>query len=538
MQNTVDKIRIEVKRGEKISPVEPLIKIGLKTCNKSIDYRLNGLYNILDENDNILMENVSSRLKWRVKILDSVQAKYSYGILLKEFFDEDSCNHESEILRKNGFDVRVKTIGCTLNVNGARASSNVRYQLVYGKWEKRDLAEKARKKFRDKYDCIIIEEKVIEPRGILEFFDSEYDSSAEIVNMLHFVPLTEDSYITVYDIKCNKIGQNGRKEERKLRGKIDIRIDNEGEITVISAIPLEEYIAGILSCMMESDFPIESMKAQAVASRSKIISSYGLKHLNEEFDFCSSDHCEVYRGFCDYGENVRRAIEETRGKVLMHNGEACHAVYNPVCGGHTEDYYNIWESPDKPYLKGIFDSDKSDNYKFKGALDTEEKVAKWINSRPGVHCNLSGKKLNHSLDFAKKYFRWEITYSRRELEELIKKKTHEDIGILYDIIPRKRGISGRLKEIEILGSHKNIVIRNETFIRCALSDGLLNSSCFIVESEIGDDGTPINFAFIGAGVGHGVGMCQTGAIVMAEKGDSYKEILNHFYRGIKTEVIY
>ncbi|RKY83335.1 hypothetical protein DRQ09_10195, partial [candidate division KSB1 bacterium] len=517
---------------------EPVIRVGLESGNMNIDFRMNGTYDIIDENDNVLMENVKSKLKWRVKILESTGATFSYSILLKEFFSEDDCMNELLELRKKGYDVRKKEVGCILYINGSRINNNLRYQLICGKWEDKDFAEKEMKKFKEKYECRIIKEKISESEGKLELFDSEYDRSAEIMNTLKLIPKSEDSSVTIYDVYCKKGNHNGRKEKRKLKGIVEIKVDNKGELTVISTISLEDYIIGLVSCMMSPDFPLESLKAQAIATRSKIISTYGLKHLNDNYDFCSSEHCELYKGIYSLNDNVRIAVKETKGKVLMHNGNACHAVYNPVCGGHTEDYYNIWNSPERPYLKGIFDSENSDGSEIVGPLDTEKKVERWINSRPKVNCNLSGRNFNHSLDFAKKYFRWEITYSRRELEEIIKRKTNEDIGILYDIIPRKRGISGRLKEIEILGSHKNIVLRNENYIRHALSDGLLNSSCFIVEVETGDDGTPINFTFIGAGSGHGVGMCQAGAIVMAEYGKSYEKILNHFYRGIKTEIIY
>jgi len=519
-------------------PEEPIVRIGLETGNKNVDYRLHGIYNLVDEQNNILLKNVNSGLKWRVKILESAQAKFHYSLFLKEFFNEESSYNEAALLRKKGYNVRIRKIGYILRINNSRSISNIRYQLLCGEWDKKNIVEKEIRKFRDIYDCKIIEEKVAEPWAKLEFFDSEYDNSAEIMNELRLIPLNGESYVTIYNIQCTRNNHNGRKEERKLKGEVNIIVDNKGDLTVVSVLPLEEYIAGLIPSMMESDFPLESMKAQAVASRSKIISSMGLRHLNDRFDFCSSKHCEVYNGICEFDGNVRIATNETRGQVLMLNGKACDAVYNSVCGGHTEDYYNIWESPNKPYLAGIFDSKVNENYKFNGPLNTEEKVRNWINSRPDVHCNLKGKKITHSLDDAKKYFRWEITYSRRELEKLIKRKTNEDIGILYEILPRKRGISGRLKEIEILGSHKNIIIRNENFIRFALSDDFLNSSCFIIEREIGDDGTPISFSFIGAGAGHGVGMCQTGAVVMADGGMLYRDILKHFYRNINIEIIY
>ena len=118
------------------------------------------------------------------------------------------------------------------------------------------------------------------------------------------------------------------------------------------------------------------------------------------------------------------------------------------------------------------------------------------------------------------------------------KKTGEDIGTLYDIIPLQRGVSGRLTEIEILGSRKNLKIKRELNIRRALAETSLNSACFVVNMELGEMGTPITIAFRGAGWGHGVGMCQYGAAVMAAAGKSHEEILAHYYPGASIKTLY
>ena len=118
------------------------------------------------------------------------------------------------------------------------------------------------------------------------------------------------------------------------------------------------------------------------------------------------------------------------------------------------------------------------------------------------------------------------------------KKTGEDIGTLYDIIPLHRGASGRLMEIEILGSRKNRKIKKELNIRRALSDTALNSACFVVDMELGEMGTPITINFQGAGWGHGVGMCQYGAATMAENKAMHQEILSHYYPDTTIETLY
>ena len=129
-------------------------------------------------------------------------------------------------------------------------------------------------------------------------------------------------------------------------------------------------------------------------------------------------------------------------------------------------------------------------------------------------------------------------YTRNELEAIIYEKTGEELGIIYEIIPIARGASGRIREVEILSSLKNIKISGELNIRSALSVTLLNSSCFFVEAERDMDGVPINFTLIGAGKGHGVGLCKVGAAKMSMLGKNYTEILAHYFKKCDVKRIY
>jgi SpoIID/LytB domain protein len=171
-------------------------------------------------------------------------------------------------------------------------------------------------------------------------------------------------------------------------------------------------------------------------------------------------------------------------------------------------------------------------------LSTESGVRKWIFSSPDVCCNLANTTLPISADYGRKHFRWEVSFSRQELEAIIKDKTGVDIGTLFDILPVKRGCSGRLMEIEILGSRRNLRVKRELPIRRALSDSALESSCFVVDVVNDDSGTPMEVVFNGAGWGHGVGMCQCGAARMAYEGASCEDIFKFYFPGTMVEKIY
>jgi SpoIID/LytB domain protein len=319
---------------------------------------------------------------------------------------------------------------------------------------------------------------------------------------------------------------------------VEIRLGNDARLCAVSEIPLDQYLRGVVPAEMPAGYPLEALMAQAVAARSAVLAKLGTKHLNDPYDFCANVHCQVYSGIVSEAENTNLAVAMTGGEVIYYNDNICDAVYSAVCGGHTEHKRNVWNPPDEAYLQGIYDAIPADSSHFTLDLTKEKDVRAWIDERPDVYCSLNRENLPTLLAYSKKYFRWEVSYSRKELEDIIKKRTDEDIGILYDIIPLTRGVSGRLMEIEVLGSRKNIRIKKELNIRRALSPTYLRSACFVIDIEMGEMGTPLAFHFRGAGWGHGVGMCQIGAAVMALDNFDYRRILGHYYKDIEVKSVY
>jgi SpoIID/LytB domain protein len=171
-------------------------------------------------------------------------------------------------------------------------------------------------------------------------------------------------------------------------------------------------------------------------------------------------------------------------------------------------------------------------------LSTEKDIEKWILGKPEVNCRIDDKGMNSSQKLLADSFRWEVFYTRKELQKILTEKTGEDLGIIYEIIPLNRGVSGRIKEIEILGSLKNIKIAGELNIRSAFSETFLNSSCFIIQTEPDLDGIPMSFLFVGAGKGHGVGLCKVGAVKMATENAGHEEILRHYHEKCEIKRIY
>ena len=229
--------------------------------------------------------------------------------------------------------------------------------------------------------------------------------------------------------------------------------------------------------------------------------------VHANFDVCADDHCQRYQGLTmAVGENVRRAIDETWGQLLMYDGEICDARYSKCCGGRTELFSTCWEGRDYPYLRSVEDP--------------------WCDCE---NSEILAQVLNdydlETLDFHD----WTVRYSQEELSSLVSGRLGVDFGLVTALEPLHRGPSGRIDSLRIVGTKHTEVVGKELAIRRCLSRSHLKSSAFTVSREGGD------FVLSGHGWGHGVGLCQIGAAVMAAEGYDYRQILAHYYEGAEVE---
>lgn len=314
----------------------------------------------------------------------------------------------------------------------------------------------------------------------------------------------------------------GGEEDREYRGIIEIAVDKEYGLNLINIINIEEYLYSVLPSEMISSWPMEALKAQAVIARgeARYKRDYIKPHEAFGYDVCDSQHCQVYSGVKSEGKRAREAVEETKGEIPVYHGKIAHTLYSSNCGGHTQSSSELKGWGDEPYLKGIPDSEQG------GAPQTNMEIEKWLKHSPQVYCNIP--KYCYPPEF-----RWARVFTRKDLEESINRI--DEIGQLQAIIPQKRSISGHINKIEIKGTKKNLIVDKENVIRQIFGLGFLRSTLFLVETKIGKKGVPESFTFYGGGWGHGVGMCQTGAAGMAEKGYNYQDIMKRYYTDIAIE---
>jgi stage II sporulation protein D len=367
----------------------------------------------------------------------------------------------------------------------------------------------------------------------------------------------DNSSFTVHSVTIGVDFHWQRREDQVFKGNLKL-ITEEEKITVINVLSVEDYLESVISSEMKATSSVDLLKAHAVISRGWLLAQiekrksivvstkkYQTSFISDNeivkwydredhisFDVCADDHCQRYQGITRASAPlVRKVIEETFGEVMVYNGNICDTRYSKCCGGITELFENAWEPVNHPYLQRVVDS-AFPVFGIYPDLQNEENAEKWITSTPDAFCNTTDKNvltqvLNDYDQETNDFFRWKIEYTRDELSSIVNDRTSIDFGLIENIIPVERGVSGRITRLKIEGTKKAMIIGKELEIRKALSRTHLYSSCFFVEKLI--DGKDIKFILKGAGWGHGVGLCQIGAAVMGSKGYTYKEILNHYF---------
>ncbi len=385
---------------------------------------------------------------------------------------------------------------------------------------------------------------------------------------LFFEPTNEEVSFWLEDVTIGVNFHWERKENQRFKGALKLIVEN-GKITPINILGVEDYLLSVISSEMSATASLELLKAHAVISRSWLLAQIDKNkrivdageqysavektsddemikwydredHIN--FDVCADDHCQRYQGITRASTpEVAKAIEATRGQVLMDGENLCDARFSKCCGGVYEEFENCWEPIHYDYLAARRDGENETDFP---DLTIEENAREWILTRPEAHCNTSDAEilsqvLNNYDQETTDFYRWNVTYSQEEISKLVKERSGMDYGNIVDLVPIARGTSGRLYKLKIVGTNKTLTIGKELEIRRTLSPSHLYSSAFVVEKgETDANGLPASFTFKGAGWGHGVGLCQIGAAVMGAKGYNYKDILLHYFVDAEIKELY
>ena len=404
---------------------------------------------------------------------------------------------------------------------------------------------------------------------VVEFSEGGVLWNGNQYSQLTFHPQSADASFSLSDVTIGVNFHWERKETQTFLGTLRFVVESD-KIVAINELPVEKYLESVISSEMSATSSLELLKAHAVISRSWLLAQMKKRREVAEsgnnffsftkkedtlirwydredhtlFDVCADDHCQRYQGITkETSPHVAEAIRQTKGQILMDGEEICDARFSKCCGGITEEFQYCWEDTPKTYLTAVRDIALGVEHTLPN-LTNEEEAEKWIRFNPPAFCNTQDKKilsevLNDYDQETVNFYRWKETLSQEKLQQLIADKLKMDLGAILDMKAVERGKSGRISKLQIIGTEKIFTIGKELEIRHTLSDSHLLSSAFVVDKYDKDEqGVPQRFELIGAGWGHGVGLCQIGAAVMGEQGYHYDAILLHYYQGAEIKKLY
>lgn len=404
---------------------------------------------------------------------------------------------------------------------------------------------------------------------VVEFSEGGVLWNGNQYSQLTFHPQSADASFSLSDVTIGVNFHWERKETQTFLGTLRFVVESD-KIVAINELPVEKYLESVISSEMSATSSLELLKAHAVISRSWLLAQMKKRREVAEsgnnffsftkkedtlirwydredhtlFDVCADDHCQRYQGITkETSPHVAEAIRQTKGQILMDDEEICDARFSKCCGGITEEFQYCWENTPKTYLTAVRDIALGVEHTLPN-LTNEEEAEKWIRFNPPAFCNTQDKKilsevLNDYDQETVNFYRWKETLSQEKLQQLIADKLKMDLGAILDMKAVERGKSGRISKLQIIGTEKTFTIGKELEIRRTLSDSHLLSSAFVVDKYDKDEqGVPQRFELIGAGWGHGVGLCQIGAAVMGEQGYHYDAILLHYYQGAEIKKLY
>ncbi|MCF7824928.1 MAG: SpoIID/LytB domain-containing protein [Candidatus Marinimicrobia bacterium] len=334
---------------------------------------------------------------------------------------------------------------------------------------------------------------------------------------LRLAPLRDKATLGIASVPYGIGWWWGGVEDRVYEGELHVYLDSGNKMNVTVHLPLESYLKGVVPYEIGPDSPAEALKAQAVAARSEAMIALNSKlYSGNNYDLTSDVECQVFSGNHRRSPASDQAVETTRGIIISENGQAINAYYASNCGGHAELIENVWPVRFKPESYTVAFPDKGTR---KGPnLSRNWQAKRWIKSSPEVYCN---PEYESSLpSWSQRNFRWSREFSTAEITDMITKDT--ELGNLKRIKVLKRGISGRIYRIRFIFENGSFEKQGELTIR-QLFEPSLRSACFYIKK------TRQGFTLFGAGWGHGVGMCQSGAIAQASRGISFDRILKHYY---------
>lgn len=501
---------------------EPLVTIGLMEGQQEIAFRPRGPARLRARGGAVLQLPAGELFRVRARgALPAAVARYP---VLAELPQADRAGLDAALRgwEARGLRIRQRMVGGVYGIAGRVIDNRKVLLLADGDGSEawaRDLAEKILA--RDGTRPALFGELVSRPRGELELLDAGGARLALGDSLLSLEVEGEEGF------ELLRVENGGglvprAVEDRTYAGKLLVTLDASGRLAAVDALPLEVLLRGLVPSEMPAGSPREALKAQAVTARSNVLAQIGTRHLTDPFVLCSEVHCQAYRGENAHAPATDAAVRETRGEALFGRRDRAlvDGVYSALCGGFGEDNDAVWGGLPDASLRGRPDLPPQAAARWAGGLAAEGKLRSFLEASPPAWCALA-------TGVRKDRWRWERHLGAPELDAAL---APLGVGAVRDLVIPSRGVSGRARELRVVGSSGTAVVQGELRIRRLL--GNLPSAMFVVERE----GT--GWLLRGGGWGHGAGMCQWGAIGRAEAGQGYREILRAYFSGAEVARVY
>ncbi len=498
----------------------PLITIGILEGAREVTLEgSRGLRVLPDGEDG---SEVRGGSRWKISLQRSTKAKIEHYVVLDRapMAAFTQLTKTRDVWKSRGVTSKVIEVGTIFGIKG-RVFDNRAFALVQGPFTTRRQAQRRAERHLQRgwvSKVRTLRQLARRPSATLIAVDLSTKTRIRLRDAVWFAPGSFRGVVSVRSVE-------GRSMGKKYWGQLTVTVDRHGRLAVVNAVPADKLLAGLVPAEIFPSAPSAALQAQSVAARSDLLAKIGTRHFVDPYLICSWQHCQVYRGAGHEHPRTTDAVVATRGLVLAHKGGGLvDAVYHAVSGGFTENNEHVWPGAPDPVLRGKLDGDGAKMNAFRGGI-TEQNIHRWLAFRPRSWTARSG--LNSTK------VRWRVTRSAALISSKVK---HLGVGPVTAIKVLSRGRSGRANLVEVRGALGRGKLRGELTIRRAF--GNLRSSMFIVETVRGASGAVTSFRFTGGGWGHGVGMCQTGAIGMAKAGRRFAQILRHYYSLVDIRRLY
>ncbi len=496
---------------------EPWTTVGLVEHARTVNLSAQGGLRVLPSGPG--GTSIAAGAAWTISVEDPVPATQRFEIALESF--EPTRIREAASARDTwaarGLTVHQREMGSLFGVGG-RVLDTRRYVLTAEADASNDKeAARHARVLHQRHGAIGTVHAFLQrqPTGRLVARDRDGNAIIKAQQVLWFEP-NRAKTTTVHDVPYGVTTGTRGTEDRQYRGLIYVAVGRDGKLCVVNQVRETDILAGLVPAEIYASAPSHALAAQAIAARGQLVAKVGTRHLADPFLLCAHQHCQVYAGASREHPRTTAAVRATRGQILMRPGRTTmvDTVYSANSGGHTEHNELVWDSPLDAQLRGR--PDPLLHARFAKGIEPQNLRA-WLSSAPKSYSTTKSSA-------GKSSYRWTATIDPTSVAG--NSGVPPQFGALEGLTIHTRGVSGRAIDVSLLGTRGEVRIHGEFAIRKAL--GGLKSSMFVLDDARDRYG---RFVLHGGGHGHGVGMCQHGAMGMARANLSASKILAHYYGG-------